>query len=63
MLQAPCKDCTKRELYCHGRCEEYIAYKEQRNAELEEEHRRKEEAYQRVMYIRSSKKRMMKGDK
>ena len=29
MAKAPCKDCEKRELGCHGRCEEYAEYKKQ----------------------------------
>lgn len=29
--QAPCKDCEKRELGCHGKCAEYLEFKEQQH--------------------------------
>ena len=29
--QAPCKDCEKRELGCHGKCAEYQAFREEQH--------------------------------
>lgn len=39
MITAPCKDCQDRGLGCHSNCPKYAAYK----AELEKEHKHKEE--------------------
>lgn len=36
MRVSPCKGCEKRELGCHDRCEEYLKYKEGRNALYEQ---------------------------
>ena len=35
MAVAPCKDCSKRELGCHSKCPEYIAYRKQQDEENE----------------------------
>lgn len=29
-MTPPCKECTDRELGCHGRCERYAAFREER---------------------------------
>ena len=34
----PCKECDKRQVGCHGSCEEYKDYIERRRAELERIH-------------------------
>lgn len=34
MIAAPCKDCRDRCTYCHGRCERYRAWAEDRRTEL-----------------------------
>lgn len=34
--KAPCKDCTEREVGCHGRCERYKAWRK----DLDEKNRR-----------------------
>ena len=36
---APCKDCTRSYIGCHGKCEEYIAYQEDRKAAKNKRHR------------------------
>ena len=33
MSKVPCKDCPEREVGCHGRCEKYKEYKENREKE------------------------------
>lgn len=35
MKNAPCKDCEKRELGCHARCEDYKEYRKQQDALIE----------------------------
>lgn len=39
---APCRFCQDRELGCHATCEKYIAFKDERNAYLEDEYKRKQ---------------------
>lgn len=46
--KAPCKDCEKREPGCHGRCEEYEAFKDkafQYKVEMDEIHRKESYFY------------------
>lgn len=31
----PCRDCDRREIGCHGRCENYIAWSTERTAQLQ----------------------------
>lgn len=42
MKSAPCKDCEKRELGCHSKCEKYKEYRKQHDA-LSELKRSKED--------------------
>ena len=35
-MNVPCRDCTDRELGCHGKCERYMAYREELNAQTRE---------------------------
>jgi hypothetical protein len=35
-LQAPCKDCPERTMYCHGKCEKYEEYRKQSKKNKEE---------------------------
>lgn len=30
VVEAPCKDCTKRQLHCHSSCEAYRKYRQHR---------------------------------
>lgn len=34
-MKAPCKDCPDREVGCHGKCDKYAQFKEERNKEIE----------------------------
>lgn len=36
MSKAPCKDCKKRELGCHSKCEKYLAFKKEMAKEKED---------------------------
>jgi hypothetical protein len=40
-MNAPCKDCGDRDIYCHSTCEKYIEYSNFRKEALE----RKQEDY------------------
>ena len=31
----PCKDCQKREIGCHGKCEAYAKFREEKDKEIE----------------------------
>lgn len=42
MVTAPCKDCSKRYLGCHSKCDEYQAFRAARDKELDENLKRKE---------------------
>ena len=35
-MTAPCKDCPNRHPLCHAECEQYLAYKAEREARREE---------------------------
>ena len=53
-LKAPCKDCPRRKLGCHGQCREYGEYK----AAMEAAQQRRQEANDMLdMDIRSAKRR------
>ena len=43
-IVAPCRDCLRRKLLCHGSCEVYKAYVAE-NERIAEARRRKQEAY------------------
>lgn len=46
--KAPCKDCEKREPGCHGKCEEYVAFKDRAfkfKQEMDEIHRKESYFY------------------
>ena len=34
MVDAPCKNCTKRVVGCHSTCDEYKAFAQERDAEV-----------------------------
>lgn len=38
-FKPPCKDCEKRTAGCHGRCEDYLGYREARDAVNEQAYR------------------------
>ena len=35
-MKAPCKDCEKRHVGCHGRCEKYLEFKKANNERLKQ---------------------------
>ena len=35
-MKAPCKDCEKRYIGCHGRCEKYLEFKKANNERLKQ---------------------------
>ncbi len=35
-MKAPCKDCEKRYVGCHGRCEKYLEFKKANNERLKQ---------------------------
>ena len=37
-MKAPCKNCEKRYIGCHGRCEKYLKYKQWNEGRLHEHH-------------------------
>lgn len=39
MITAPCKDCKKRELGCHSKCEEYLNFRVEKENEYKEKNR------------------------
>ena len=41
-MMCPCKDCKRREVGCHGKCEDYKCWK----AEVDEQSKRREAAKQ-----------------
>ena len=45
MIVAPCKDYKDRELGCHAKCEEYIAFRKQRDEENEREREYKQKMF------------------
>lgn len=32
--KCPCKDCTRRKLYCHSKCPDYDKYKQERENKI-----------------------------
>lgn len=36
MIKGPCKDCKKRYVGCHGKCEDYAAYRAELDKQREE---------------------------
>lgn len=42
MKSAPCKDCNRRGPGCHARCKDYMAWKEEHEAELEDVRRQRQ---------------------
>ena len=51
--EAPCKNCSKRELHCHSSCEEYKEYRQFRNRIHDEKMKRVDE----TDFIRAVKRR------
>ena len=37
-MEAPCRNCEKRELYCHSKCKKYIEFDEFRQRERKRRH-------------------------
>lgn len=42
--EAPCKDCSRRQIHCHSTCEEYREYRQYRDRVHDEKMQRVEEA-------------------
>jgi len=58
--KTPCKDCGKRKMACHDTCEEYKEWIEARYAHKEKvADGRREEYRNRVVWNRSTRKRIM----
>ena len=38
-MKAPCKDCEKRYIGCHGRCEKYLEFKKANDERLKQKSR------------------------
>lgn len=53
-----CKDCQDRHVGCHGTCSEYIAFKTERDQELERINKQKADGVMNSLYIAEAKKRM-----
>lgn len=53
MIVPPCKDCSKREVGCHCKCEQFKSYKEKKEAE----NKRKREYLQATYFIDYPKKK------
>jgi len=51
---APCKDCDHSYIGCHGKCEDYMTYKKDREADKQE--RRNAQAISEVRYWASTRK-------
>ena len=60
-LQAPCKDCEKRYLWCHSECADYINYNNKQQKVRDERAARSEECQMIVKQINESRKRMKHG--
>lgn len=44
VVEAPCKDCTKRQLHCHSSCEAYREYRRYREQVYAEKMKRADES-------------------
>ena len=58
-----CKDCEKRELYCHSVCEEYIAFRTAKDEENAKIRAVKEAEIKRRDYIEKMRKREKRAKK
>jgi len=52
-MKSPCMNCEERTFYCHSVCEEYLAYRKERDRINE---RRRAENNKRYQYINHKKK-------
>lgn len=59
--RSPCKECPDREIGCHGKCEKYLAWKEEndrRRINVQEGRKRDNDAIPRAVRYRWNKKKM-----
>ena len=61
-MDAPCKECEKRVIGCHSKCEEYIKYKTEA-ANKEKERRRKKAEYNDLRGYSKAKHKRLTGGK
>ena len=55
----PCRNCEDRHIGCHGTCERYIEWKENRIQKCRERYERKEADYQYMGLARARKDKML----
>lgn len=55
---APCKGCDRRELGCHSRCADYLAFREKRDEMLQKRAEESTARPQQTAWIRNNIKRM-----
>lgn len=60
MGNTKCKGCQERHVGCHGTCPDYIAFKAEREKELEEIRKKKADIAVLSAYVREAKKRVQK---
>ena len=49
--KSPCKDCTRRTVGCHSKCEDYISYSKYRDKQNQEQYKRTT-LYMNLAYIK-----------
>lgn len=52
-----CFNCEKRQIGCHGNCEEYIEYQKDNEIERKETHKDTEERYFKIYAVNKTKRR------
>jgi len=57
MKQAPCKDCTKRELGCHGKCELYKEFQVETQEFKRNIKKQKRESNEHIAYLKDVKEK------
>lgn len=55
MPRAPCKDCKKRAVGCHGTCEDYICFKKKAEEEQAAVRKENDPDYAAYVHLRRSK--------
>lgn len=59
-MDAPCKDCTRREVGCHGKCESYVEWQKEHVEQKRQEKRLKQCGQVAAAYISDALRRMKK---
>lgn len=60
-MVAPCKGCEKREIGCHGKCELYQTYANERDRINKEKYYDKETKRMTTKWVEKNQKRKMTG--